>query len=309
MRLFSTVWCRFWLFVFGLWACFFMPCTLVAGETVKESSGLNLENLKESIARRTRFSWGERDERFKTFSRENVRIVQQVPVEVNGSVLFAVKVKLRMPAPDTHEEQLLLVVDGGGQLQFTDIQDLSTGRSLMEDSMAVLRKIDNLPKDFGTVLFRGKGKHEMVVVSDPFCPYCRKGWVFLKGQREKIKTLRLAHFPLNRISEVTCMVLTDVETRDFRVLEVVDFAYENLTFTQDPQVLLQQFLAAFPELKKKWGEDGAAALAYLESHYQEKIRKERMDAQTLGISSTPVFFVNGHMVEGFQAEKLGERLQ
>ncbi|MDY0163661.1 DsbA family protein [Desulfobotulus sp.] len=303
MRLFIAVGLFIWM------VGFFAPCGVFAEGTSKEAPILDVEALKESVAMRTQLSWGERDERFKDFGRERVRVIQQIPIQMNGFYLFAVKVKLVMPPPDTHEEQLLLVVDARGRLQFADVQDLSTGRSLMDEPLGILRHIDNLPKDFGNLLFTGKGRHEMVVISDPFCPYCRKGWHFLKEKREKMKTLRLAHFPLNRISEVACLALEDAKARGFKVMEMVDFAYEGLNFVQEPQALLQQFIVAFPELKKHWGEDGNSALAHLESRYLEKIRKERMEIQALGISSTPVFFVDGKMVEGFQAEKLGERLQ
>ncbi|TYT76338.1 DsbA family protein [Desulfobotulus mexicanus] len=285
------------------------PFLAFGGVPSEEIVSLNVENLKKSIAQRTVLSWGQKDERFQSFGPDQVRVDQQIPIKFKDSVLFAVKVALILPPPENKEEVLLLVVDAGGQMQFTDIQDLASGRSLFEEPMSVLRRIEKLPADFGKQLFQGSGMNELVVVSDPFCPYCRQGWAFLKGQREKMKSLRLVHFPLNRISELVCMALADAEARDFKVLEMTDFVYGELHYIQDPKAIVNQFMKAFPELKKNWGEDADSALNYLESKYADKVRKERMDAQALGIQSTPIFFVNGYMVEGFRADKLGELLK
>ncbi|TWI63935.1 protein-disulfide isomerase [Desulfobotulus alkaliphilus] len=295
---------------FALIVCVsFFPLFAFGGASSEETVSLNVENLKKSIAQRTVLSWGQKDERFQSFSPDRVRVDQQIPIKFKENVLFAVKVALILPPPDNREEVLLLVVDAEGQMQFTDIQDLSSGRSLFEEPMALLRRIEKLPADFGKPLFQGSGVNEVVVVSDPFCPYCRQGWTFLKKERERMQSLRLVHFPLNRISELVCMALADAEARNFKVLEITDFVYEELRFIQDPKAILNQFMTAFPELKKNWGEDADTALAHLESKYADKVRKERMDAQALGIQSTPVFFVNGYMVEGFRADKLGELLK
>ncbi|MCW7755359.1 thioredoxin domain-containing protein [Desulfobotulus sp. H1] len=292
-------------FFVGLLFFLMIPVTVFGAESVS----LDEEALKKTVARRTVISWGEQDERFRSFGPDQVRIVQKIPVNMNGVYLFAVRVALVMPPPQSGEEQLFLVVDPTGQMQFTDIQDLSSGRSLLEEPLAYLRHIDDFPKDLGTVLLEGGGPHEMLVVSDPFCPYCRKGWDFVKEKRNTLKELRLVHFPLNPVSELVCMVLADVEKRNFKPLEVTDFAYGDLRFVQDPKAILDQFMAVFPELKSSWGDNAEAARNYLESAYGEKVRSERRELQRMGIQATPVFFINGHMVEGFQLDKMRERLK
>jgi protein-disulfide isomerase len=161
-----------------------------------------------------------------------------------------------------------------------------------------------LPPGFGKEIFSGPGPHTIIAVSDPFCPHCRQGWDHVKLNLDRIKTFRLAHYPLNTASETACMVMADAYHRRFMIFDVVDFSYTHLTKEQEPRDIVAQYMAAFPELAEPWGKDPEAALAYLEKHFQDQVKDEKQTARSLGIQSTPVFFINNSFLKGFNAEKM-----
>jgi hypothetical protein len=324
VRIFTVRLFRFWAFLFvpGLFFVFVMGFTLnpfmtnalaqpqdqSAQQAATPDVELDEAALKASVAARIRATRGAQDERFKQFSPDLVRIDRKVPINIQEMTFFAVKLKILSPPPDSGEESTSLVVDKSGTLLISDIQELASGNSLAQDSLSQLVRMEDAPPDFGKEIFKGNGNYSMLVISDPFCPYCRKGWDFIKTQREKFKTLRLSHFPLNRSAEVTCMVMADAHQRQFKLFEIVDFSYTRLNPGPNPEDILKQFMDAFPELKEKWGEDPANALKYLEENYLAAVRKERKTAQSLGINSTPAFFVNDQFIKGFNVDKLSKAM-
>jgi hypothetical protein len=275
----------------------------------KPHSELDEAALKQSIAARIRTTRGPQDERFKQFSHDQVIIDRKIPILIQEMTFFAVKVKILSPPPDVREEMITLVVNKSGTLQIPDIQDLATGNSLVQDAFTQLISVEDIPPDFGKEIFKGTGNHLLIAISDPFCPYCRKGWDYIKEQKEKLEAFRLSHFPLNRAAEVTCMVMADAHQRQFKVFEIVDFAYTRLNPVANPEDILQQFLDAFPELQEIWGQDTATVLNNLEEKYLVVVQEERNNAQALGINSTPVFLINGELIKGFNAEKLDKAMQ
>lgn len=284
--------------------------TLSARDTSPaEIRALDEETLKNNIAARVRNTRGAQDEAFKTFSAARVRIANQKSVQIGDLTVYAVQVQVHPPEGDGPPDILSVVVDAGGAYQFAEIQNLADGRSLVRDALAEVKRIDDLPPDFGKVVFEGEGAHTMVVVSDPFCPYCRKGWEYVMERRTSLKTLRFAHFPLNAASEAAVWAVTDAQVRDDGAFEMLDFAYTRLNRSQNPQDIVAHYLQTYPELKSYWGEDAAQALQYLRDTYQAAAQQERNQAQALGISSTPIFFVNGEMVQGFNAAKLDDLLK
>lgn len=280
---------------------FLLPSPGFSGKT------LDIPALKKAIAERTVASWGEQDPYYKKFSAAQVTIEKEIPIQVREFSLFAVKAVLKTPG-DTPDEFLFLVVDETGTLQFPDIFDVKTGQSFFRDALNELRKIEKLPKDFGSLIFEGEGLHDVVAVSDPFCSYCRKGWAYFQGERRKIRSFKLAHFPLNPHSELVCMALLDAEIRKDHALEMADFAYTTLKQTADPEELMKQFMEAFPHLKRVWGKDSRAAVNYLSERYQGVLREEVFAAQRLGIKATPVFFIDGQMIEGYHEKQIRERM-
>ncbi len=325
VRGFSVSFYRIWFFLFipGLFFVFVtgfafnsatanaleQPPNVVERQTGVSGYNLDEAALKANVAARIRTARGVQDERFRQFSPDLVSIDKKIPINIQGMTFFAVSLKILSP-PDAAlgESSTSLVVDKSGTLQITDIQNLASGNSLLQDALNQLVSHEDIPPDFGKEIFSGTGDYSMIVISDPFCPHCRRGWNYIKEQEEKFKTVRLAHFPLNRPAEVACMVMADAHSRQFKLFEIVDFAYTLLNPVPKADDILKQFMDAFPELQETWGEDPASALKYLEENFLAVVQEERQKAQGMGINSTPVFFVNNEFIRGFNAEKLDKAM-
>jgi len=220
--------------------------------------------------------------------------------------LFAVKLKITPPVPDLSPEFITLVVDDTGTLQVGGIQELATGTDLAKAAVEQLQAVEfhDLPVDFGKPIYTGTGPHTVIVVSDPFCPHCRRGWEFISTNLDRIHTLRLAHFPLSPAAETAGMVMADAHHRKSLVFDIIDFTYTRLESSQDPLKLLVQYLDEFPELAEKWGNTPEDALTYLKEKFFAAVKAEQQAIRSLGIHSTPVFFVNQTFIKGFNEQKM-----
>lgn len=282
------------------------PAGSLPADSSAQTPVLDEAALKAGIAQRLRTAGQSTDERFRQFTADQVSVEQNIPVRAGEMVFFAVRIKIAPVVPENRPEFITLMVDETGTLLIGSLQELASGADLAKEAMDQLQAVDPqaLPPGFGKEIFSGPGPHTVVAVSDPFCPHCRQGWDHIKLNLDRIKTFRLAHYPLNTASEAACMVMADAYHRRFMVFDVVDFSYTQLTREQEPRDIVAQYMDAFPELGEKWGDDPETALAYLEAQFMAQIKDEKETARSLGIQSTPVFFVNDGFIRGFNAEKL-----
>jgi protein-disulfide isomerase len=262
--------------------------------------------LKQGIALRLRTARGGKDERFRQMTADHVSIEKKTPVHTGSLTVFAVRLKITLPVPDLPPEFITLVVDDTGTLQFGGIQELATGANLTKDAVDQLQtvNINDLPPDFGKLIHTGTGPHNVLVVSDPFCPHCRRGWEFIKLNLDRIHTLRLADLPLSPAAETANLAMSDAYHRQFMVFDIVDFTYTELNSSQEPLDILSQYMEAFPDLTEKWGTTPETALVYLKKKYLSEIKAEQQTVRALGIHSTPVFFVNNTFIKGFSSQKM-----
>jgi protein-disulfide isomerase len=235
-----------------------------------------------------------------------VTVEKKIPVHITSLSLFAVKLRITPPVPDLSPEFITLVVDGSGTIQLGGIQELATGTNLAKEAVEQLQSVEfhDLPADFGKPIYAGTGPHTVIVVSDPFCPHCRRGWEFIKTNLDRIHTLRLAHFPLSPAAETASMVMADAHHRKSMGFDIIDFTYTLLEPSQDSLQILAQYLEEFPDLADQWGQTPKEALTYLNERFLPEIKAEQHTIRSLGIHSTPVFFVNQTFIKGFNEEKM-----
>jgi protein-disulfide isomerase len=262
--------------------------------------------LKEGIALRLRTARGAKDERFRQMSSDHVSIEKKTPVDTGSLTVFAVRLKITPPVPDLLPEFITLVVDDTGTLQFGGIQELATGTNLVKDAVDQLQTVDinDLPPDFGKLIHTGTGPHNVIVVSDPFCPHCRRGWEFIKLNLDRIHTLRLADLPLSPAAETANLAMSDAYHRQFKVFDIIDFTYTQLNSSKEPLDILSQYMVAFPDLTETWGTTPENGLTYLKEKYLSEIKTQEQTVRALGIHSTPVFFVNNTFIKGFSSRKM-----
>jgi protein-disulfide isomerase len=282
------------------------PAGTLPADSSAQMPVLDEAALKAAIAHRLRTAGQNKDKRFRQFTADQVSVERKIPVRAGDMVFFAVRIKISPKMPQSGPEFITMMVDKTGTLLIGSIQDLASGADLAKETMDQLQAVDPqaLPPGFGKEIFSGPGPHTVIAVSDPFCPHCRQGWDHIKLNLDRIKTFRLAHYPLNTASEAACMVMADAYHRRLMVFEVVDFSYTQLTREQEPRDIVAQYMAAFPELAETWGKDPDVALAYLEEQFQAQVKDEKETARSLGIQSTPVFFINNGFLKGFNAEKM-----
>ncbi|MFN2435932.1 MAG: thioredoxin domain-containing protein [Desulfotignum sp.] len=270
------------------------------------SAVLDESALKQGIALRLRTARGTKDERFLQMTADHVTIEKKIPVHAGSLTVFAVKLKITPPVPDLSPEFITLMVDDTGTVQFGGIQELATGTDLAKDAVDRLQAVDasDLPADFGKLIHTGTGPHNVIVVSDPFCPHCRRGWEFIKLNLDRIHTLRLANFPLSPAAETAGLAMADAYHRQHMEFDIIDFTYTELNPSQEAVDILSQYMEAFPDLAEKWGATPETALTYLKETYLSEIKTQQQTVRALGIHSTPVFFVNNTFIKGFNSQKM-----
>lgn len=265
--------------------------------------------FRQHAAERIRIMKGKKDPRFLQTTEKHVTIEKTAPIPLPTGILYGVRFRVATPTAEKESEVVTLIVDPSGTFIYPDVQELSTGKSLVRDALSELRKIEHIDPTYGKEIYRGTGTHDVILVSDPFCPHCRKGWGWLVENKGRLRSLRIVHFPLSAASEAACMVLKDLDQLGVKPMEAEDYAYTFLNPANEPKKIIHQFLEGFVEFKKANPEDAEAVLKKLEDKYQKAVHKERADAQAIGISSTPVFFIDGNMLEGFNAAKIEEILK
>jgi protein-disulfide isomerase len=275
-------------------------------DTGLAAAALDDAALKAGIAFRLQTARGGKDTRFQQITADHVTIMQKLPVQTGPLTVFAVKLKIAPPAPDLPPEFITLVVDQTGTLQFGGIQELATGTDPAKQAMELLQAVDvnDLPAGFGKPVYTGTGPHTIIMISDPFCPHCRRGWEFVKVNLDRLHSLRLAHFPLSPAAETAALVMADAYHREFKVFDIIDFTYTRLDSSRDSLEILAQYMDEFPETAAHWGPTPEDAHTYLKKKFLAGIQSEQRAIQTLGIHSTPVFFVNQTFIKGFNEQKM-----
>ncbi|RLA97435.1 MAG: hypothetical protein DRG83_15870 [Deltaproteobacteria bacterium] len=269
---------------------------------------LNETQLKEQIAERVSRVTGLSD-----FTADHVIVEEKQPIHLGNMELWAVKVKLIAPDPKQKPGQLLFVTDPQGKYQFSKVALLSTGKNVLEETLSEMRTIslDSLSKYEGTI-YRGKGSHNVVMISDPFCPYCRKTYEYLRKHRDNIKSLSLLHFPLSyhANSKLLCSLLVYCDKHNVlnaaRYLDLADYLYR-IKYRRDDRdgtKTMEDILGKFPELKKHFSAMKVSDTTKInrmilkEAHPTITYITDKLKEQA--IASTPVLSIDGHRIDGFR---------
>lgn len=275
-------------------------------------AGLQEEDLLNNVHKRFQSIVAERGGEPDSISRQGMTIEKKIPfdVKVSGKALtmFAVKISL-IDAATGQKQNVSLIVDETGSVQLDGaFAELSTGLSLHQDALDQLERIEGDP-GVGDLLLRGSGDAQVLFLSDPFCPYCRHGYTYLLDQKDKIDQLKIAHFPINPNSGALALTFLMMEFKgQDNYLDVVDFAYmiemDDISGNRDYQVIsmFNQEFGVFEDEPEK-------VFAYLEDRHLDLLTEEMEKMQGLGLTGTPVFIVNGVMVNGFNKVRINQLLE
>jgi len=214
-----------------------------------------------------------------------------------------------------------MFVSADGRFYVSDIVDLGAGRSILKDARDKVR-LEDL-KTLGHTLMKGTGARSVVYVSDPFCPYCRTAFAFLMGKTASFAELKLAHFPLTSHpgADIACALMAwAADKAPDKALDFARFAYTDLpapkVADKSPENMKKAwvqvaaaFLVRFPELKALGGDGEAIVAALSGSAWDAAVQEDMAKAAGMDISGTPVIFVDGARVDGFDQGRLGQLLK
>lgn len=284
-----------------------------------ENAAFNMQAFRKNFAAGLSGLAGQTN--FPALTEENVQVDKVDKAGAFGGMdIYAVKGRL---APAEGQSQpFLLFVSADGQFHVSDIVNLYAGRSIFKDARERMRA-DDL-KNFGHSILKGAPDKPVVIyVSDPFCPYCRQAFAYLMDRKQSFSELRLAHFPLSSHpgADIACALMAWAEAKaPKKALDFVRFGYGELPVPKvadkSPENMKKAweevagaYLARFPELKAL-GKNGAAIVKALgDSKYDRVVSEDMARATGMGISGTPIIFVGGTRVEGFDEGRLNELLK
>jgi len=283
-------------------------------------SELDAEQLKAGIAERVdnmlaRQQPGNGSQR-PPVTGENIRLkqVEPVSVAVDGReiTLYAVKAGLEFSGGNAAED-IMMVVDRTGRLE-VNVSQVNTGRSPFQAAKDRLKKTEIDPS-LGKTIYSGSGDQELVLVSSPFCPYCRKAFAYFAEHTDQISEWRIIHmtYPGQSGSNAAVWAMSDGMDA-VEPLELMRFAYteleppENNVAGKRSQEVIAQFMEKFSELKERWG-TAEQARYFLKGKYADKARQQsRRAGNELKVQATPKAFINGIPVTGWAPARYADLL-
>lgn len=297
---------------------FAVPCTA----SVSLPPPLNEAALKASVLTRlnTLLVDQGRGDAAQKITADAIGIDKLQPVQVGAIELYAVKLSLRPEDPLVLPETMTLLTDASGTMQFGMVADLATGQEAAMSQAADITRVD-LPEHLPKVLSTGSGIHEVVLISDPFCPYCREAASYLLDNLHHIATLKLVHLPLpmHPGADAATWIMEysrDAQDSNADPLAVMRYAYtglqapaQELSADVARKEVVAQFLTQFPALARGAQDKSPEALLYyLKGRYEAETVAAISALQRLQITGTPYMVVDGKPVRGFDKSLLEKLL-
>lgn len=255
---------------------------------------------------------------------DNITIKQKTPIRVGNTELWMVKIEfqgLPTTGPDDAKNiDMTMTVDPTGTYQFADITHIEKASSMFGRARRALSKVE-VPVNTGTPLWKGTGSTEAIFISDPFCPFCRKEYVFLKENKAKIGSVKILHLPMPELhptAKITSAILVYAKDKlpAEKFVEAVDFAYTDLnagqennkaTLQQQELAIVEQFIKKFPELKGT--QETEAFFYYIKGKYVAVVDEEAMKISKLfNVRGTPVTIIDGVSIRGFNKTEIIDAL-
>ena len=310
--------------VFCVWAlCAMLFC--VAPGLAGAAPQLNEEALRSVVISRLGRVWTEngQDAVARKLLSDNVRIDKYQPVRVGVVDLYAVQLSLHHPDGSSQPnlpDRMTLLTDASGTIQFGMVADLATGQEAalsQATEITRLRLPDALPKQLAT----GTGSHDVIFVSDPFCPFCRQAASYLLESLDRIASLKIVHLPLpmHPGADAATWIMeyaTERQSAGVDPLAVMRYAYAQLRIPAQgtsPDTarkdVVTQFLEQFPALAAGLETSSPETFLYiLKGKYEAQSADTAAQLQRLQITGTPFILVDGQSVRGFDKSRLEKLL-
>ncbi len=297
----------------------FVLLGMMADFPARAADSLDRQALKAAVAGRVenliKLQAPENAEKFSVVGEQvTLKKIEPVSLSVEDQEisLFAVKAALNLPDIGRAKD-LTMVVDKSGRLQFS-VKEIDSGNSLFQAAMDKIKKREIDPS-LGKTVYSGDGAHELLMVSSPFCPYCRKTFSFFAEHKDFLGQWRLMDTAYKGQPATNAAVWSLMDGRDVvDPLELAKFAYTDLKPAgkgnpeQRSEKIIAQFIRKFPELKDKWG-SAEQARYYLKGKYGEQALSVTKRARNeLRVQATPHVFIDGVPVTGWNPDRYSDLL-
>ncbi|MBU1247399.1 MAG: hypothetical protein KKB70_01770 [Proteobacteria bacterium] len=165
-----------------------------------------------------------------------------------------------------------------------------------------------------SVLARGEGDKDVLLISDPFCPFSRRAYDILTNEMDVTRTLSIAFLPLHVHpgAEGAAWVMQYALDNNLDAAAVVQFGHRHLSLPETPDVIqanlevVKQFLSFFPGLWKSG--DLASFYNALSTMYASQIQQQIADLKQTNIISTPSVYVGTEGMNGLNSQMLNKAL-
>jgi|GEM_PF-3037788 len=251
----------------------------------------------------------------------DLRIEAQHAIQVGKNTYYTVKIGL----PETHPNAVELgfpmtfSTDPTGTLLFNSVIDLRNGKEALLSQSPDVTQIEFPASVTPSTFASGTGKADVIFIADPFCPHCRKGYVFLSDHLNSIHRIRLAHNPLvpSNGSAIAAWVMEYALKNSFQVRNVVEFSFSKLKPVSpldekgarlSPEKvsmnILAQYKKQFPQLFKSVNGDlGKAYETLINEHAQSQIEAHSQLIKA-GFTFSPIFIIDGRVIKGMDKQTL-----
>ena len=268
---------------------------------------------------------------------ENMIVQKSIPIKAGDLDLYLVKVQFKNPEAESEDNygnvELVMLVDHTGTFQLPDVFRISDGASQTAEEKRIMYTVEH--KDgLGDLVAKGDGPHNVIFISDNFCPYCKQAYSFFLQNLKRIAELRIVHLPmpsLHPTATIASAVMSyakDIMAPD-RFFDLVTFAYnalepgerilkgtgrnENTPITPDELKemeldVVNQYVAKFPELGKE--RDVKSLYDHVKKNFGKKREKEAAEvSRQMKVSGTPATLSNGYLIRGFNRVELQKTLE
>ncbi|MDY6821373.1 MAG: thioredoxin domain-containing protein [Deferribacterota bacterium] len=191
-----------------------------------------------------------------------------------------------------------------GRRLITDIVDVKEGKSIIKEISAKF-DTENLDTSKLTLYYGSEdAQNKIVEVTDFDCPFCRKAYNYIKDKVKKRDDVALYFllFPLEMHRNAK------VKAKIFEAGMVLGYDFSDELFNNSNLKNLDSEKLILYFANKVEDKDKFIKLVNSEK-INKKIEGNKRYAQSLGINATPIIYINGKKVRGFDKDRVEELIE
>jgi thiol-disulfide isomerase/thioredoxin len=191
-----------------------------------------------------------------------------------------------------------------GRNLITDVVDVKTGSSLVRE-MSFEDVHDNIDTSKLSLYYGDKNsKNKIIEITDFDCPFCRNAFNYLHENAEKYKdvAIYIMHFPLDMHKNAKLKAKIFETGLKMGYNFAYDLFNDNNIQNLDGNDLIDYFT------KKVKNKDMFLQLVNSEE-IENRIKDNINYAKSLGINSTPILYINGRQIRGFNQGQIDKALK